>query len=175
MDKMLKCGCSNIKKLPKRRIREAIDKVKYLDISEIYNLTPYVGCLLSDSVLNLDGFGESFKVHYMNENNEKIDAFMQGVLGDVIPLQQWDEEKKLNLWEAQRTANAFLDKGSDMVDNYDDTDYTWDDAVDNEIILGFIYSWNSSEQIYELSDNYIPGEGYWMYIYEDCIMKREVI
>ena len=134
MDKMLKCGCSNIKKLPQRRIRDAVDKVKYLDIGEIYNLTPYVGCLLSDSVLNLDRFGESFKVHYMNKNNERIDAFMNRILGKVIPLQKWNEDKKMNLWEAQLTANAFLDKGSEMIDNYDDADY---------IMLSFPFPFNA--------------------------------
>jgi len=44
--------------------------------------------------------------------------------------------------------------------------------VDNNIILGFIYSWSRSTQTYILSDELDPGYGYWMYAYYDCTLKK---
>jgi len=51
-------------------------------------------------------------------------------------------------------------------------DYTWNQAVSNDILLGFVYGWNSSDQIFELCDNFTPGRGYWMYAYYDCTLKK---
>ncbi|KYK23902.1 hypothetical protein AYK21_01965 [Thermoplasmatales archaeon SG8-52-2] len=60
----------------------------------------------------------------------------------------------------------------DLIVNYDGTDYTWQEAVDNTIILGFIYNWNRNTQTYSLSDNFVPGYGYWMYAYYNCTLKK---
>jgi len=51
-------------------------------------------------------------------------------------------------------------------------DYTWDDAVSNNIILGFIYGWNTTDQLFELCDDFVPGRGYWMYAYYGCDLKN---
>ena len=44
-------------------------------------------------------------------------------------------------------------------------DYTWQEAVNEGIILGFIYGWDSTNQMYELCEEFTPGGGYWMYSY----------
>jgi hypothetical protein len=56
-------------------------------------------------------------------------------------------------------------------DNYD---YTWEQATTggDPIILGFIYGWDRSNQMYILSDTFEPGNGYWMYGYKNCILKK---
>jgi parallel beta-helix repeat protein len=51
---------------------------------------------------------------------------------------------------------------------YDGTTYTWQEAVDGNIILNFLYLWNENDQNYELSDYLIPGKACWMYAYFDC-------
>jgi len=51
-------------------------------------------------------------------------------------------------------------------------DYTWNEAVSEGIILNFVYGWNNTNQLYEFSDNFEPGHGYWMYAYYDCTLKR---
>ena len=48
-------------------------------------------------------------------------------------------------------------------------------SVENNIILGFIYSWTSTEQKYVLSDVFYPGYGYWMYAYYNCTLFRPSI
>jgi len=69
--------------------------------------------------------------------------------------------------------NQTLTKG-DLIVRYNGGNYTWDQAVQNNIILGFIYGWDRTNQIYTLSDDFDPGCGYWMYAYYDCILKKEV-
>jgi len=55
---------------------------------------------------------------------------------------------------------------------YNGVNYTWQEAVNNYIILGFIYGWDRNTQSYIISDDLDPGYGYWMYAYFDCILKK---
>lgn len=41
--------------------------------------------------------------------------------------------------------------------------YTWDEAVEKEIILTFVYSWDRENGYYVLTDIFQPYHGYWMY------------
>ena len=52
------------------------------------------------------------------------------------------------------------------------TEYTWEEAVNNNIILNYIYYWNATNKIYEITDILQPGSGYWMYAYYDCTLKK---
>ncbi|GAH00106.1 unnamed protein product, partial [marine sediment metagenome] len=62
----------------------------------------------------------------------------------------------------------------DLIVHYDGNDYTWEQATTgaDPIILGFIYDWDGTTQMYVLVDVFEPGQGYWMYAYYDCILKR---
>jgi hypothetical protein len=55
---------------------------------------------------------------------------------------------------------------------YNGSEYTWQQAVDNGTILGFIYRWNVTNQNYVSTDILNPGEGYWMYAYYNCTLKK---
>jgi len=55
-----------------------------------------------------------------------------------------------------------------IIIKYNGTDYTWQEAVNNIIILDFIYGWNATNQNYDTIDNLEPGNGYWMYSYDEC-------
>jgi len=52
--------------------------------------------------------------------------------------------------------------------NYLGVNYTWQQAVDNGTVLGFIYGWSASN--YVSTDTLQPGEGYWMYAYSNCTL-----
>jgi C1A family cysteine protease len=67
--------------------------------------------------------------------------------------------------------NTLVDKTNLTITN-NSIDYTWQEAVDANIILGFIYGWNIDTQNYFLSNTLYPSDGYWMYSYYDCILKR---
>jgi len=51
-------------------------------------------------------------------------------------------------------------------------DYTWQEAVDEGIILDFIYGWDRTSKNYILSNIVDPGYGYWMYAYYECVLLR---
>ena len=57
---------------------------------------------------------------------------------------------------------------------YNGTDYSWSEAVNNSIVLGSIYGWDGVIQNYALTDVLSPGQGYWMYAYHNCVLKRKV-
>lgn len=57
------------------------------------------------------------------------------------------------------------------VQNITDT-FSWDEAVDVDIINDYIFGWNGSSQSYSFSDTFIPGQAYWLYAYQSCILKR---
>ena len=67
--------------------------------------------------------------------------------------------------------NSTIVKASVNVTN-NSIEYTWDDAVSAGIILGFVYGWDSTSQLYALCDSFVPGRGYWMYSYYDCVLKK---
>lgn len=67
--------------------------------------------------------------------------------------------------------NTYLVK-EDVIIRNNSINYTWQEAVDEDIILDFIYSWNRTSQTYIISDTFNPGYGYWMYAYYDCILLR---
>jgi len=58
---------------------------------------------------------------------------------------------------------------------YNETMYSWQEAVTNNIILGFIYQWNETNQNYQLTDILQPGKSYWMYAYYNCTLLRPTI
>jgi hypothetical protein len=56
--------------------------------------------------------------------------------------------------------NLFVMSGS--------TRYTWGQAVSNGIVLNTIYNWTKSKQAYNTTNVLTPGEGFWLYAYNDC-------
>jgi hypothetical protein len=67
--------------------------------------------------------------------------------------------------------NTTIAKTNTMI-THDSNDYTWEAAVSNNIILGIVYGWNNTDQIYELCDDFNPGRGYWMFAYQNCTLHR---
>jgi hypothetical protein len=59
---------------------------------------------------------------------------------------------------------------SDITVNYNNINYTWQEAVDNTIVLGTIYGWSAAEQNYIIAEDISAGCGYWLYAYEPCVL-----
>jgi hypothetical protein len=74
-------------------------------------------------------------------------------------------------------SNSLLLK-TNLIINYNGTDYNWYEATTNNnpegepLILGFFYTWDKIMQNYVLSDEFNPGFGYWMYAFYECILKE---
>lgn len=62
---------------------------------------------------------------------------------------------------------------------YDGVCYNWTQATTSDnptsapLILKFMYGWNQTGQNYCTADSLEPGEGYWLYSYQDCLLLKE--
>jgi len=64
---------------------------------------------------------------------------------------------------------------ADIIVEYDGTDYSWADAVSENIVAKVLFGWDRINQGY-LPDSGIldPGYGYWLWAYHDCLLKVSV-
>jgi hypothetical protein len=61
---------------------------------------------------------------------------------------------------------------TDIIVFHDESYYTWDEAVDNNIISPIVFQWDSIWQIYIIIEVLKPGFAYWMYSYQPCTLKK---
>ena len=61
---------------------------------------------------------------------------------------------------------------TDILVQYDGQWLTWDDAVDNDVVLDFVYGWDGANQNHTLNDIFVSGYGYWVYAYQGCALKE---
>ena len=63
---------------------------------------------------------------------------------------------------------------------YNGTSYSWANATtanneeDQPLIINSIFKWNGTNQWYDLSTGFTPGEGYWMYAYYNCSLRQVI-
>ncbi len=90
----------------------------------------------------------------------------------LIPICNNDYNINLNsMWNLNGfPCEISLDK-QDIVVNTSGVYYTWQEAVQNSILIDFVYGWNSTVQGYEFVDVFEPGCGYWIYAYENCDLE----
>ena len=68
-----------------------------------------------------------------------------------------------------------------LIVNYEDVDYTWDEATTNAnptgspIVLKFLYGWERTSQRYAYANSFDAGEGYWMYAYKVCTLANPLV
>jgi hypothetical protein len=55
---------------------------------------------------------------------------------------------------------------------WNNTNYTWADAVSQGIINEYVFAWSSTGQYYLTTDILEPGGAYWIYSYEPCTLKK---
>jgi len=53
-------------------------------------------------------------------------------------------------------------------------DVSWGDAVSTGIINDYVFGWNKAGQSYLFADIFEPGEAYWVFAYQPCLLKRVV-
>ena len=55
---------------------------------------------------------------------------------------------------------------------WNNTNYSWSDAINIGLITNVFYSWNGTIQSYEISNTFEPGKAYWLYAYQPCVLKK---
>jgi len=63
---------------------------------------------------------------------------------------------------------------TNLIVSYGSTEYSWADAASLGYVSNYIFNWNRNIQSYEIEDILEPGEGYWVYTYEPCVLKAPV-
>ena len=64
---------------------------------------------------------------------------------------------------------------SNLQINHQGMDYSWSEAVSNGWIDDNVFGWNKQGQYYQFPvSTFEPGKGYWMYAYDNCILKRDI-
>jgi len=105
---------------------------------------------------------------------ENCEVFIENITietSDIIT----DVEQNWNL--VGSAYNQPINK-SDMIVNYNGTDYTWADAISGNNSLGSpilndnLFGWNRLGQHYDFCDTFMPGYAYWMYVYYQCTLKK---
>ena len=52
------------------------------------------------------------------------------------------------------------------------TIYSWQQAVTNGIVIDSIYGWNATMQNYIAVNQIEEGSGYWLYSYQQCLLRK---
>jgi len=66
-----------------------------------------------------------------------------------------------------------IDK-SDFIIKYDGCYYNWAQSVQETIVNQYVFGWNNAGQYYQFVDMLEPWQGYWMYAYQPCTLKRVI-
>jgi hypothetical protein len=61
----------------------------------------------------------------------------------------------------------------DLIVWYNGSEYNWTEATTggDPILVGFVFGFNRTDQLYEEVDVLDPGRCYWIYAYYECILK----
>ncbi len=51
-------------------------------------------------------------------------------------------------------------------------DTQWNIAVTSGMISDYVFGWDQIGQSYGFYDTFHPGQGYWLYVYQPCVLKR---
>lgn len=80
-------------------------------------------------------------------------------------------------WNIIGTPNDDSIIKTDIMVNFNGTEYTWNEATTinnptgSPLINSFIFGWNRTIQTYTMADNLDPGEAYWLYAYVSCTLS----
>jgi hypothetical protein len=84
----------------------------------------------------------------------------------------------IQTWNIIGIPNVEYVNKTDLIVNYLGSDYTWTEATDpvnGPIVDPNIYGWDRINGMYvPVTDTLDPGYAYWMYAYQDCILRRSL-
>jgi hypothetical protein len=106
------------------------------------------------------------KTEYNNQNNP--DMFYDFGPQEYLEIIDYYSISLNNYWNVLSIPfNTSINKTSFFI-NYNRMTIDWNDAIDNEIILDYVYHWNRSSQTYEITDLLKGGFSYNFYSFYNC-------
>lgn len=93
-----------------------------------------------------------------------------GVNQDLYPLMNsFGIISKLSAgWNFLSLPVNFSNNKENVMIYYNDSFFTFNDAVNEGVISPYLFGWNRTSQSYEFANVFIPGQGCWIYSYEPC-------
>jgi len=144
------------------------------DLLSVYNGTQITNLSFPSSLIASQSNG-TFNLSYVEVYDDKSQLIFFGEIGYIT--QNYNPDLFRNLWFVTNLSenwnfvsvpyNQSVNK-LNLIIKYNGSEYSWQDAVNQSIVLGFIYTWNKTAQNYGLTDTLTPGQGCWMYAYHDC-------
>jgi hypothetical protein len=71
-------------------------------------------------------------------------------------------------WNTVGVPDKQMVNKSDLLVN----DVPWDTAVSNGWVSDYVFGWNEIGQSYTFSNTFEPGQAYWVYAYQQCVLRR---
>jgi hypothetical protein len=99
---------------------------------------------------------------------ENCEIWTQGIINTPNEVNLTNLEKYWNI--IGLPDNQQINK-TDIIVNHNNTDYSWDQAVSNNIINNYIFGWNRNGQYYSFNTIINPGYAYWIFAYIECKLK----
>jgi len=133
--------------------------------------------------INIDGqmtlllYAERGPNNYVTLNPTFHD-YLNIIVSDTIPYNPFVNKIITNLsynWNFVSLPFNQSSNKTDVIVEYADANYTWNDAVTNGYINDYVFGWNRASQSYNFADILEPGYGYWIYAYEPCELWVENI
>ncbi len=128
--------------------------------------------IVSDYIFGWDRSGQSYIIDnvlkpgfgYWFYSFERCELRVENL--NVKPRDNITEvESSWNLVSIPETKS--LDKTEILVN-----DINWSDAISAGLVNNYIFSWNRSGQFYEFCDTLEPGQSYWLFASQACLLKR---
>ena len=123
---------------------------------------------LIHSYSSINSFSVTLEVTY---NQGGISCILKTIFVGIIPTNiRWLDSG----WNIKSLPGFGSINKNELIIFYNDCYYNWDLAVENNIIVDYVFGWNRVGQNYEFADTFMPGHSYWMYTFQSCVLERDV-
>jgi len=156
---------------------------QYPDGEKIWNLV--VKCYpVNEITISWNGIQntEYNKVYLRNlQNDDEVDLvvtdnytfmpvsgnnYFEVVCSNIVEITQL-----LEGWQIFSIPLQYQIQKTDVIVVYDGTEYTWQEAISNNLVVNYLYGWDrENKQYYSASDTLEPGFGYWINSYVNCTL-----
>lgn len=123
------------------------------------------------------GWGGSYNGWYLLPDDLPYDlTVIEGIIINLFHNESTEEKINITIdknWNFfSIPLNQSIDKSQLMI-TFNHMNYSWDQAITSGIINEYIFGWDRLGQYYTFANTFNPGNGYWMFSYENCTIWIE--
>jgi hypothetical protein len=117
--------------------------------------------------------GEGYWMYFY----ENCELFYQGIIRE-------DSSERITwlfpTWNIIGLPYSSILPKEELLVKYNEVVYNWTQATTSDnptgspLILKFIYNWNKSVQNYVIANSLTPGEGHWLFSFQNCVLLKDI-